>query len=66
METILKVGSAISALRGRTQDKTFGSRVDAGKFQLVKTVYGAKGKSQVTELSTWMPAAEFIAFVNAQ
>lgn len=66
MEQLLKIGAAINALRIRKGDKFLGSRVEAGKYQLVRTTYQAKGKSTVQELSGWMTADEFIAFVSAQ
>lgn len=64
MEQLLKIGAAINALRARSGDKSYGSRVAQGKFQCVRVTYVKRGTSKVEEVSGWMSADDLIAFVN--
>ena len=64
MGAIFKIGEAIKALRKRTKDKQFGSRVEQGRFQLVRTTYAGKSTT-IEELSGWMKVEKFLPFLES-
>lgn len=51
--------------RQRTGDKSIGTRVKKGKFQVVRVEYARNGKSTVTEVSGWLAGSELIPALNA-
>ena len=51
--------------RVRMQDNTIGTRVEAGKLQLVRVTYDGRGVSTVAPFSDWMPMADAVAALNA-
>lgn len=59
------IQTATMAARQRTGDKTIGTRVKQGKFQIVRVEYAANGKSTVTEVSGWLAGPDLIPALNA-
>lgn len=55
--TVADMRDALLALRRRVGDDTLSHCVQAGRFQLNRVVYDARGKSTVTPLSPWQDAA---------
>ena len=51
--------------RQRTGNKTIGTRVKQGKFQIVRVEYAKNGKSIVTEMSSWLTGGLIILALNA-
>ena len=51
--------------RVRMQDNTIGTRVEAGKLQLIRVTYDRRGVSTVAPFSGWMPMADAVAALNA-
>jgi len=57
--------TATLAARQRTGDKTIGATVNAGKIQIVRVTFNAKGKSTVAPASDWLaPADAVVALTN--
>lgn len=64
MDDLLKVQEVVQNYQHLTQCKEFGSRVEAGKYQLVRVSYDDKGKSTVEECSPWLPLAEWLKWMD--
>jgi len=60
-----EIQTATLAARHRMDDKSIGTRVKQGMFQIVRVEYGARGNSTVTELSAWLEGHELIPALNA-
>lgn len=56
---------ATLAARQRTGDKTIGTRVKQGTFQIIRVEYAKTGKSTVTEVSGWLAGPDLIPALNA-
>ena len=63
--TMKDIQMATLNARQRTGDKSIGTRVKQGKFQIVRVEYAKNGKSTVTELSGWLAGYELIPALNA-
>lgn len=64
MQNLFDIQAAI--LQYRKINPKAGSRIEAGKVQLVQITYDkATKKSTVVELSPWMPIGEFAEYVKA-
>lgn len=59
-EALAKIQKETISARTRTGDKTIATRVKAGKFQIVKVTYNAKGKASVTSVSDFADAESTI------
>lgn len=59
------IQAATLAARERTGDKTIGTRVKQGRFQIVRVKYANGGKSTVTPLSDWLAGRQLVEALNA-
>lgn len=50
--------------RLRLNDSSIGSQVEAGKFRVVRTIYGKK-TATVTPLSGWLILSDAVSFLRA-
>lgn len=66
IENLQQIKRRIDGLRELTQDKSYGSRVQQGKFQLVRVTYNERGASTVEPQSDWMDYEQFVAFLDSQ
>lgn len=64
-QALAQIQAATLAARTRTGDATIGTQVKAGKVQIVRVTYNAKGKSTVTPASDFLPIPEAVAALNA-
>jgi len=53
-ELLKKIQAATLAARERTGDKTIATQAKAGKTQIIRVTYDAKGKATITPVSDWM------------
>ena len=58
MNALFKLQSATLAARQRTGDKHIGTRVNAGRVQIVRAVPGKRGVFDVTPLTGWLTTEE--------
>ncbi len=49
--------------RSRLKDSSIGTQVKAGKFRVVRTIYGKK--TTVTPLSGWLTLSDAVSFLSA-
>lgn len=63
-QQLREVQSATLAARTRLNDKTIGTQAKAGKLQVVRVTYNAKGRSTVTPVSDFMTHNEVINALN--
>lgn len=59
MQLLNEIRTATLAARNRLKDETIGTQVKAGKLQVMRVTYDAKGKSTIT------PVTDFISFADA-
>ena len=50
--------------RSRLNDSGIGTQVEAGKFRVVRTIYGKK-ETTVTPLSGWLIVSDAVSFLRA-
>ena len=65
LQTIGAIQSATLKARDRLSDNTITTRAEAGRAQVVRVTFDGKGKSTVTPVSEWMPAADAAAHLDA-
>jgi hypothetical protein len=65
METLLKIQTATRAARARTGDRSIGTCVKAGKFDVVRVTYNKRGTSTVTPVASGLTVDGTIAALNA-
>ncbi|MBN9424496.1 MAG: hypothetical protein BGO63_11310 [Candidatus Accumulibacter sp. 66-26] len=64
LEAMFQVRKATLAAWERTADKSISTRVENGKYQIVRVKYYATGKSMVTPLSDWLTSDEVVGELN--
>lgn len=65
MEAMFKIQAATLAARQRTGDKTIGTRVQAGRVQVVRVTFNAAGKATVSAVTEPLTAADAVASLEA-
>jgi hypothetical protein len=62
---LTEIRNATQAARARLNDKTIGTQVKAGKLQVMRVTYDAKGKSTITPVTDFIPFSDAIATLKA-
>ena len=65
MNELLKIQAATNAARQRMADKTIGTRVDAGKIQVIRVTYPHGPKAVINPVSDWMAVSEVCGYLAA-
>jgi len=65
MNTLLQLRNATLAARQRTGDDHIGTRVEAGRVQVVRAVPAARGRFDVTPITGWLTAQEALNAIRA-
>ena len=60
LQIALDLRAAAVAARERTGNPNIGTRVDAGRVQLITAAYDERGAATVTPLSDWLTPAEAV------
>lgn len=60
MRDLMAIRSAVTAYQQLTQDKSYGSRVEQGKVQLVRVTYNPDSTSNVEPCSEWLAIPDFL------
>lgn len=63
--SIFDIQRATLAARQRTGDNGIGTRVEAGRVQVVRVEYVKRKPANVTPLSAFVTAAEAVEFLNS-
>ena len=64
MNRIIELQRATQAARARLDDRTIGTRVKNGMFQIVAVQYDDSGRSSVKPLTKWQTADQCIDKLN--
>jgi len=64
LQLMAALQKATVAARERTADKTIATQVKAGKVQVTRVTYDAKGTSTVSPVSAWLDGFEAVAFLD--
>jgi len=64
LQLMAALQKATVAARERTADKTIATQVNAGKVQVTRVTYDAKGTSTVSPVSAWLDGSEAVAFLD--
>lgn len=65
MNALFQLQQATLAARQRTGDKHIGTRIEAGRVQVVRAVPTTRGRFDVLPLSGWMTAQEAVDAIRA-
>jgi len=65
MKALFEIQRATTAARERTGDKAIGTRVSAGRIDIVRVVYDTRGKAAVSVLSGPHTAAEAVVALES-
>lgn len=62
---LMDCAHAMNAYRQLTNDRTYASRTDSGRMQLVRITYGDTGASHIEECSDWIPVNEWLEYIRS-
>ena len=65
LQTIGAIQSATIKARERLGDNAISTRTEAGRVQVVRVTFDAKGKSTIAPVSEFLPAADAVAHLDA-
>lgn len=65
LQDMFTLRNATLAARQRTGDETIGTTVSAGKVQIVRVTFNAKGRSTVAPATDWLTVAEAVQALEA-
>lgn len=63
-QQLREVQAATMAARTRLKDKTIGTQVKAGKLQVIRVTYDAKGKATINPVTGFVSHSEAIKTLN--